>query len=149
MRVLLDANLLISYLLSSGRLGIVSRLVAAAVAGTYTLILPDDLVTEFSQAIARKRYLADRITSAQAEGFVRTLQAIGQVIPRLSDPVPAVVRDPKDDYLVRCVIAARADYLVTGDEDLLVLGQVNGARIIRPRDFVALLEPRGLLPPAT
>ena len=36
--------------------------------------------------------------------------------------VPRVVRDVDDDHVVACAVTARADYLVTGDRDLLVPG---------------------------
>jgi uncharacterized protein len=46
-----------------------------------------------------------------------------------------VCRDPSDDLVLACAEAAQADCLVTGDEDLLVLGEFKGTRIIRPSDF--------------
>jgi hypothetical protein len=48
-------------------------------------------------------------------------------------------RDPKDDYLLELACAGDADYLVTGDEDLLVLGTIKTTRIIRLGEFKALL----------
>ena len=48
-------------------------------------------------------------------------------------------RDPKDDFLLEIASAGDADYLVTGDEDLLVLGAIRRTRIIRLAEFRALL----------
>jgi putative PIN family toxin of toxin-antitoxin system len=48
-------------------------------------------------------------------------------------------RDPKDDPMLACALAARADYLVTGDRDLLVLGKPFGVAIVTPAEFLRIL----------
>lgn len=47
----------------------------------------------------------------------------------------AICRDPKDDYLLALAKAAKADLLITGDEDLLVLKKYGKARILKPAAF--------------
>ena len=54
------------------------------------------------------------------------------------DPIKPMSRDPDDDRILACALASGADYLVTGDEDLLVLKQYVGTRILAPRDFESL-----------
>lgn len=49
-------------------------------------------------------------------------------------------RDPKDDPLLACALAARADYVVTRDQDLLVLGRPFGVTILTPARFLAWLR---------
>jgi len=53
-------------------------------------------------------------------------------------PVPQAVkcRDPNDQVFLDLAVAASADYLVTGDKDLLVLNEVGGTRIRTPRQFL-------------
>ena len=46
---------------------------------------------------------------------------------------------PQDDFLLEIASAGDADYLVTGDEDLLVLKAIKRTRIIRLAEFRALL----------
>lgn len=70
------------------------------------------------------------------------LLANGEVIPKISGTIPAVTRDPKDDYLLAYAVVGAADYLVTGDEDLLILKQVQTVTLCRPRDFVELVLKR-------
>jgi uncharacterized protein len=45
--------------------------------------------------------------------------------------------------VIACALAAQADYLVTGDQDMLVLGEHEGIRIVMPRQFLDLLEGAG------
>jgi predicted nucleic acid-binding protein len=52
---------------------------------------------------------------------------------------PAVASDIKDDYLVAYAVVGEDDYLVTGDSDLLVLGEITGFKIVSTGAFAALL----------
>ena len=141
MRVLLDTNILISYLLNRRINSPVSQVVEAGILGEFTLLLPEALLEEFSTSIPNKPYLAERITPAEMEQFTTTLLAYSETIPKISETIPAVTRDPKDDYLLAYAVVGEADFLISGDEDLLVLGQVQGVRVCRPRDFLEQLRP--------
>ena len=54
-----------------------------------------------------------------------------------------VVRDPDDDMIIGCAIAADADYLVSRDKDLLSLGSHEGISIIAPEAFLQILRATG------
>lgn len=54
--------------------------------------------------------------------------------------VAPVCRDPDDDVVLGAALAARALVLVTGHDDLLVLGRYQGIRILTPRQFLELLD---------
>lgn len=54
--------------------------------------------------------------------------------------LPGISRDPKDDKFLACAVEGEADYLVTGDEDLLILEQIGEIPIVRPFHFVQILE---------
>lgn len=56
---------------------------------------------------------------------------------------PAVSRDPKDDKFLATAAAADADYLVTEDEDLLVLEEYQGTKIDTMASFIRILEGNG------
>ena len=56
-----------------------------------------------------------------------------------SPELSVVPDDPKDDMVVATAVAAKADYLVTGDEKLLRLGSFHGVRIVTPRAFLDVL----------
>jgi len=62
-----------------------------------------------------------------------------ELVPEIEETVPALVRDPKDDYLLAHALVARADYLVTGDKDLLVLNPVGDLQILSPTQFTLIL----------
>ncbi len=143
MRALLDANILISYLLAPAS-GTIAQVVDAGISGRYTLLLPEELLSEFVEKARAKPYLAERIAVEEVRELAEVLTKMSEVVPRISGEIPAVTRDPKDDYLLAYALVGEADYLVTGDNDLLVLGQVEGgdgavARIVTPRAFAGIL----------
>ena len=45
-------------------------------------------------------------------------------------------RDPNDDMFLECAMRAKADLLIAGDKDLLVLGSYKGTRILTPADYL-------------
>ncbi|OQY33326.1 MAG: hypothetical protein B6243_06605 [Anaerolineaceae bacterium 4572_5.2] len=53
--------------------------------------------------------------------------------------LPGVTRAPKDDPVVACAQEGNADYIVSGDQDLLVLEAYRGIRVVTPRAFTEIL----------
>lgn len=51
-----------------------------------------------------------------------------------------VCRDPKDDKFLACAIEGEADYLVSGDQDLLAIGSYQGIQIVKPAQFLNILQ---------
>jgi predicted nucleic acid-binding protein len=73
-----------------------------------------------------------------SRGLLRRLATRADlVVPRF--PVPVPVRDPSDEHILALAITGNADYLVTGDDDLLTLAgdpRLPGLQIVT---FVAFL----------
>jgi predicted nucleic acid-binding protein len=63
--------------------------------------------------------------------------------PSWSPPTETVelVRDPDDNHLIEAAMAAHADIIVTGDQDLLTLGCVDQIGILTPHEFLEALQP--------
>ncbi len=57
-----------------------------------------------------------------------------QIIPVTTSIVAC--RDPKDNMFLELAVSAKADYIITGDKDLLVLNPFRGTQIISPEEFV-------------
>jgi uncharacterized protein len=142
-RVLLDTNLFISYLLFPHGRNNPTLIVEAAVVGVFTLLLAGEGLAELTRRVSTKPYLIRRITPSDLAAALATLEAAGEIIPPIAAAVPATSRDRKDDYLLAYAVVGQADYLVTGDRDLLTLGEVEGVRIVSPATFMALLATDG------
>lgn len=140
MPVLIDTNVLISFLLSPGEGGAIRAIFRAYLNDQFTLLLPEWLVDGLLSSVRDKPRLAKRISAEQLNRFIALLAQSAERIAEIETPVPAVTRDPDDDYVLAYALVGAADYLVTGDRDLLVLNdQITGLTILTPVEFAALL----------
>ena len=140
MRVLVDTNVLISILLKPSEGGPVRALFHAFVAGRFTLLLPEWLIDELTNSVQTKPRLAKRISITQLNRFTALLREAAEQIAEIETPIPVVSRDLDDDYVLAYALVGNADYLVTGDKDLLALeGLIAGLEIVTPAQFVEIL----------
>ena len=133
MRVLFDTNVLIAAFISEG---VCAKLMRRARKRQFSLVSSPLILQEFQDVLIRK-FSATRRESQEA------LQVIMEAVEGLTQSeqaVTGVCRDPEDDRILGCTLAGKVDYLVTGDEDLLVMKQFKAIRIITPRDFELLFD---------
>jgi putative PIN family toxin of toxin-antitoxin system len=57
-------------------------------------------------------------------------------VVEIGDKVNGVCRDPYDDIFLSVAVSAAASWIVTGDKDLLEVGEYGGARIVPPNEFL-------------
>lgn len=131
MRILLDTNVAVTYL--RRREGAIEL---------KRMLLQDDIIHITSLRILAEieRVLHERLrlTRQQAKAASRLLKRYSSVVkPRTIKPV---ARDPDDDYILAAPLAGKADYIVTADNDLLVLGEYCGVAIIAPGRITKLLQ---------
>ncbi|MCS7282893.1 MAG: putative toxin-antitoxin system toxin component, PIN family [Anaerolineae bacterium] len=140
-RAVLDTNVLVSGLVAEG--GAPRRIVDAWLEGRFTLVLSPYLLEELLHVLTYPR-IANRIRLEEEEDLEVLLGALvsqAEVTEGMLS-LPGVTRDPKDDPVVACAREGEADYIVSGDQDLLVLGEYEGIRVVSPREFVEILETR-------
>jgi putative PIN family toxin of toxin-antitoxin system len=147
MRALLDANVLLSYLMSQDpSASSTGALIRAALARTFTLLFTVGVGEEIDRKLVERADLARRIPRDAADALLAALTEVAEHVPRLPEPLPQVGRDRKDDYLIAHAVVAGADYLVSWDKDLLDLVEVAGVRIVDPPRFLHALRAAGQLP---
>ena len=78
-------------------------------------------------------------TAAATLPFLKVYRDRAQLVAPDRLPAP-VCRDPDDDMVIATAIAARADVILTGGNDLLVLRRHGRIRILSPRQFVELMD---------
>lgn len=138
MRVLLDPNILVSYLLMPRNS--IRLIVDAALVGAYELLIPKRLLDQLAATIAEKGPLKTRIPSEVLAGFLDELKDSATEIAEFEGKIHSIKNDPKDDYLIANALAGEANLVVSDHRNLTVLGQVENLAFINPSDFVRLLE---------
>ena len=131
MKAVFDTNVLIAAFLTEG---LCSGLLIRARKQAFNLVLCDDIIREF-EGILMKKFKLTSIDISEISTIVS--EAASEILHKLG-PIPNICRDPNDDMIIACAIDAAADYIVTGDEDLLTLKRYRDIVIINPRNFEAL-----------
>jgi uncharacterized protein len=111
-----------------------SELDALLVADRYQLCFSTRALAELAE-VTRRPKLRKYFTLARAEENIERLGRVAKVLKN-EPKVRRVCRDAKDDFLLALAKAAKADLLVTGDEDLLALKKYGRTRIVTPTMFV-------------
>jgi putative PIN family toxin of toxin-antitoxin system len=128
MRAVFDRNVLVAAFATEG---LCATLLRRARRGDFRLVLCPVILQEFQRVLNRK-LAASPEEVREALGL---LEEAGELVTPEPAAMPRVCRDRADDAILACALAARAEFLVTGDNDLLGLRTFQRIRIIRPRDF--------------
>lgn len=140
-RVLLDANVLISAVVRPS--GPPGQIVADFLrAHSLDLVLSPAVVAEVERALAQPRIRRYLVNPQEVHLWLVDLVALADLVDD-TGRVVGVVRDPDDDMVLAAAVAGRADLLVTGDQDLLELREVDGIAIVTPRAGLDILRPTG------
>lgn len=133
MRCVFDTNTLISALLFKN--SVPGKALYSALASG-TILISAETIRELAEVIDRPKF--DRyLTIEERAEFLGALLAQVELIEVSEDA--KLCRDPKDDKFLNLASSGAADYLVTGDEDLLILQAHKDTHILKPRDFLELL----------
>jgi len=131
MKVVLDANVLIAAFATHG----LCEAIFEVCLDRYELVLSEHLLRETEKNLRKKLKLPASVAKDIA-ALLRDSAAI-----RTPTDVPAdACRDSDDLAVLGLAAAAKADFIVTGDQDLLVLGRFGETRIVSPRAFSEIIH---------
>lgn len=127
--VVVDVNLLIRWLIA----GEVRWIHGLFDKRRFRVAVSEMLLTELTNVLMRPR-LRKYLSEAEVERAVRRIRKRTTLV-NTEFQVKPICRDPKDDFLLALSKIAKADLLITADEDLLVLGKYGKTRIVTPEKF--------------
>lgn len=131
-RIILDTNLWISFLIS----GNLTQLEEWIQNGTITLVFSTELLEKFVE-VSRRPKFQDLFSEKNLEGL---LYSFDQYTDFVTVSSQIICRDKKDNFLLNLAVDGNVHYLVTGDQDLLVLKKIRKTRIVTYRELVAVLQ---------
>jgi putative PIN family toxin of toxin-antitoxin system len=129
--VVIDTNVWISALHFSKPQGTPSRALERAIARDVIGICAEMEEEILRVLIGRCRWLPTEARNKIDAVLERSLRVE-------IDGVVMGCRDPKDDMVLECAMLARADLIVAGDKDLLVMRESHGARIVTPAEYLTV-----------
>lgn len=137
LRAVLDANVYVSaYVRPEGPPGqIIERFLRDA---AFEIVLSAEIADEILQALSYPKVRKAVRTKVDPELWFEDILVLAQVITG-EYRISGVSKDPDDDKYIAAAIEGRAVLVVSGDPDLLSVGEHQGVRIITPRAFLDLL----------
>jgi putative PIN family toxin of toxin-antitoxin system len=133
-RIVIDPHVFVSATITpAGALGPIIGLIDD---GTLVPVLSQHLVDEVVEVLGRAK-LAGYVKSGAGAAFHAQMQRLGEWHADVASP-PPVTRDSKDDYLVALALAAGAEAIASGDEDLHAASDL-GVEVLTPRELLTRL----------
>jgi uncharacterized protein len=110
--------------------------------GRFRLILSDRQHAELITVFGRPKIIRQfRITLIELTELIARIATVTPIVPSAS--IPVSLRDPEDEHILAAALVGKADYLVTGDDDLLVHQgdpRLGTLKIVTVAQFLALLS---------
>lgn len=137
MRAVADTNVVVSGLLWHGPS---RQILDAACEGKVELFTSAELLAELEEVLNREKF-RERLQRAQVQvlDLVTGYAALATLI-QPAEIEPVVRRDPDDDAVIRCAVAAQAKAIVSGDSDLLAVHRYAEIEIIRAAEFLTRIR---------
>ena len=135
MKALFDTNVLVSAFVAEG---LCARLLARANRREFDLFMSSTIKKEFEKALEIKIGLLPE--------EIREALALLEDAAKIADPtkghiqLSGICRDETDHAVLEAALACGAEFIVTGDRELLGLGEFRGIRIVTPREFEFLFD---------
>ena len=134
----MDTNVLVSALIAEGP---PARVLGLCWTGEVEFVISEATLAELEDVLGRSR-LEPRLRRRRADvgEFIRRFEKLAKMV----EPTEtlALSDDPDDNRVLEAAVAGEADYLVTGDDDLVRLREVRGTRICTPAQFLIELAGR-------
>lgn len=135
MRIFYDTNVILSATLFRGR---VADLHVAILQAGHEPITSSRVVAELIEVLKRK---VAPTSPERAAAIIRRVLVEWACLPATEGPPSVSVRDPDDEGVLADAESMEADYLITGDKDLLsVSDQVKTLRVLSPAEFREVLD---------
>jgi putative PIN family toxin of toxin-antitoxin system len=128
-KVTLDANILISAL---GWKGNPHKILQKVVDGEIELFISYDQLDELSRVLDYPKF---DFTEEQKARFKALISEIATLV-RPSRKLDIVKEDPSDNRILECALAADVDFVISGDEHLLSIGQLGRIKIVSAGSFL-------------
>ena len=133
MKTVFDTNILVSGVIRKGK---PHKLLDYVVNKRLDLVFSKELLDEFIDVIKREKL---KLTAEQQNQFIEFVTNLSSVVETVSK-FDIVKEDPDDNIVLNVAYDGKADFIVTGDPDLLDLKEFQGIKIVTADNMLKILE---------
>lgn len=130
MKIIFDTNVLISSILIEGS---IADLALTKAEKFHEIVCSEKVYNEISIILQLAKF--DKYVSTNRRNkFLQSFKIKAKFVT--VDQTIEICRDPKDNMFLELPVSSKADYIITGDKDLLELNPFRGIQIITPKEFI-------------
>jgi len=133
MKLVPDANVFISAFYWGGN---PQRIIDRIIEGTDKLYTSNEILDEVAAVMARPKFKSAPET---IDRYVRAIEKIGKKI-FIPGNITGICRDEDDDDKIECAVLCGADYIITGDDDLLTLKNYQHIKIVTIKEYLQTIN---------
>lgn len=133
MKVVLDTNTLISAAIAKGK---PHKLLIKGISDEFTIVTSKPLLKELEEVIDRPKF---KLSMAEKGKFISTVKGTVELTEIKSD-FNAVKDDPDDNVIINTAYDGKANYIVSGDRDLLKLKEFEGIKVVTVSEMLKILK---------
>jgi len=132
MKVVLDSNIFVSSFYWAGN---PRKVFERVTSGLDELYINDEILEELVSVMSKKKFNTD---AGEIEKYVEIIKSYTVKVPSKNIPIK-ISRDKDDNKILQCGVDGNVDFIITGDDDLLVLGTHEKIKIVKPKDYLDLV----------
>ena len=129
MRIVIDSNIFVSSFFWGGN---PRRIIDRVIDGLDELYISDEILKEILEVMSRKKF---DLELQKVMDYISIIdQYANKVVPK--ENIEIISRDKDDNKIIYCGLIGKVDCIITGDNDLLILKEYNGIKIMTPKEYL-------------
>ena len=129
MKLVLDTNIFISAFYWGGY---PQKVIDRIINGLDELYISNEILDEIAKVMMRPKFKSN---FQIIDRYIKTIENIGKKVFVIGN-IQGICRDKDDDNKIECGIISGADYIITGDDDLLILDKFQKIKILTAKDYL-------------
>jgi putative PIN family toxin of toxin-antitoxin system len=133
MKIVVDSNIFVSSFFWGGN----PRNIFERIINDFDeLFITEEILIEIESVMNRSKFQAN---SSKIKDYIKIIKKYSKII--VSNNISKEIsRDEDDNKILQCGIDGNVDFIVTGDNDLLVLNKYKNIKIVKPREYLDIVE---------
>ena len=133
MKIVLDSNIFISSFYWAGN---PRKVFDRVTNGLDELYITDEIIKEIISVMSREKF---NTRIEEINEYIKIIESYSIKIFLQNIP-QNISRDKDDNKISQCGIDANVEFIITGDNDLLVIEEYNKIKILKPNEYLKIIE---------
>ena len=134
MKIVIDTNIFVSSFFWKGN---PRKVFDRVIDGFDELFITDEILNEIKSVMSKEKF---NLEKHEVEDYIKIIEHFSHKI-FFDNEIENISRDPDDNKILKCGLDGQVDYIVSGDNDLLVLKEYKGIKIISPKEYLEISSP--------